>query len=72
MTSADASTPSPCLCPLCGQPNDCAMERAQGKALPEPCWCTTVVFTPELLQRIPEAAQRKACVCRACAQQSQQ
>ncbi|MEI8324471.1 MAG: cysteine-rich CWC family protein [Betaproteobacteria bacterium] len=54
------------VCPLCAQPNQCAME--QGDAAP--CWCTTVVFTPELLQRIPAAAQGLACVCQACAAQA--
>jgi hypothetical protein len=57
----------PSVCPLCGQPNQCAMEQGEGDAAPVPCWCTNVVFTAELLQRIPEAARNKACVCQACA-----
>ena len=55
-------------CPLCGQPNACAMEvqRATGQAQP-PCWCTRVEFSRELLDRIPTAARGQACVCAACA-----
>jgi hypothetical protein len=43
------------------------MEQRQSDAAPVPCWCTTAVFTPELMQRIPEAARNLACVCQACA-----
>jgi hypothetical protein len=57
----------PSVCPLCGQPNQCAMAQREGDSAPVPCWCTNVVFTAELLQRIPEAARNKACVCQACA-----
>ncbi len=58
----------PCLCPLCGQSNQCAneVERATGVAQ-GPCWCTTAVFTPALLERIPADSRRKACVCARCA-----
>lgn len=66
----DTATPAidPCRCPLCGQPNRCANEvaRATGVAQP-PCWCTTAIFAPELLARVPAEAQRKACICAACA-----
>lgn len=69
-TAMPAPTPSidPCRCPLCGQPNACANEiaRATGQAQP-PCWCTTVTFAPELLARVPPEAQRRACICAACA-----
>lgn len=59
----------PCRCPLCGQPNACANEsvRAGSGAERTPCWCTTARFSPELLARVPAAAQRKACICAACA-----
>ncbi len=55
-------------CPLCGQPNRCAMEieRASGVAQ-APCWCTNVDFTSELLARVPPVAQGAACICAACA-----
>lgn len=58
----------PGLCPLCGQGNGCAMEAARaGGSAAAPCWCAEVAFTPQLLARIPAAARRLACVCRACA-----
>jgi len=56
-------------CPLCGKPNDCAA--AATGSLEQPCWCRTARFSPALLARVPEAQQRRACICRACAQASQ-
>jgi len=58
----------PQLCPLCAQPNRCAMEveRATGIKQP-PCWCTQTNFSADLLARIPQSARGKACVCAACA-----
>ena len=55
-------------CPLCGQPNRCAMEieRASGEKQP-PCWCTQVDFNREVLELIPKEARGIACICRACA-----
>ena len=59
----------PCLCPLCGQPNSCAMACAPHPEAPdatsqpaqaEPCWCTRVQFSAHLLQQVPEAAKNKA------------
>jgi len=64
-------TPTPALnpqnCPLCGQPNQCAMEveRTTGIQQP-PCWCTQAQFTAELLNKIPETARGVACLCPAC------
>lgn len=57
----------PSRCPVCGQPNRCAMELARetGEKQP-PCWCVTAVFTPELMARVPAAAQGQACICAAC------
>jgi hypothetical protein len=73
MPNSDPATPDTVfasLCPLCGQPNGCAMEQRSGlEDAPVPCWCTTLTFTEELLQRIPEVARRKACVCLRCATQ---
>jgi hypothetical protein len=36
-------------------------------AAPQPCWCTQVDFSAELLARVPADAQRLACICPACA-----
>ena len=66
-----SETPLPLSCPLCGRPNQCAMELPQGDLPAQPCWCTTMAFTQELLKRIPEALRGKACVCRDCASQAQ-
>ncbi len=60
--------PDPTRCPLCGQPNLCAMEMARATGTqPGPCWCTDLRFDPTVLDRIPAAARRLACVCQACA-----
>jgi hypothetical protein len=58
----------PTRCPLCGQPNACAMAGGCEGANDSPCWCVTATFTPELMQRIPVQAQGKACICQTCAQ----
>jgi hypothetical protein len=52
-------------CPLCGQPNECAVV-ATGR-LDAPCWCTAVVVDPGALARVPDAALGKACLCVRCA-----
>lgn len=63
-------TLDPCRCPLCGQPNACAMARP-GQAASGPCWCTLVKFTADLLKQVPEAARNKACICAACVAKSE-
>ena len=61
-----------CACPLCGKPNQCAMEVAKQTGEPvATCWCVHVTFSPELIARVPTAAQRKACICNACAAKDQ-
>jgi hypothetical protein len=58
----------PSRCPLCGQPNRCAMEVQRATGVPQPpCWCTEVSFDAALLARVPAEAQRRACICAACA-----
>ena len=58
----------PTVCPLCGAANQCAMEIAKTTGRPvEQCWCVDAVFTPELLAKVPQAAQGMACVCPVCA-----
>jgi hypothetical protein len=58
----------PCRCPLCGQPNRCAMTQPEGTS-PKgaPCWCVNVSFSAELLARVPPQAERQACICQRCA-----
>lgn len=52
-------------CPLCGGPNGC--EPARTGSFDSPCWCTEVRIAPEVLERIPEDARDRACLCRRCA-----
>jgi len=62
------SLPDPVLCPLCGQPNRCAMEVQRVTGRPQaPCWCTQVDFSADLLARVPGEAQHRACICADCA-----
>ncbi|MBX3585130.1 MAG: cysteine-rich CWC family protein [Ramlibacter sp.] len=62
------AAPDPSRCPLCGEPNQCAMELERSTGVAQgPCWCTQVDFAPALLARVPEAARRQACICRRCA-----
>ena len=51
----------PDRCPICGGPNDCGM--AAGKS---ECWCASVKTSAEPLEKVPEGAQGKVCVCRKC------
>ena len=58
----------PRYCPLCGQPNLCAMELARRTGLPPaPCWCMAQTIDPDTLAQIPLQALDKACLCPACA-----
>ena len=55
--------PDPAVCPLCGNPNTCALA-ADPDA--NECWCDSVEFPEELLAQIPNNAVRKSCVCQEC------
>jgi hypothetical protein len=57
-------TVDPSRCPLCGEPNACAL--ADGRPA-DPCWCVDAAFSHELLERVPPGARGAACVCRRCA-----
>lgn len=58
-------------CPVCGQPNLCAMEQARltGQSECGPCWCTQATFGADLLARVPEQVRGKSCICARCASQ---
>lgn len=61
-------TADPTRCPICGQPNRCAMEVEREIGVAQgPCWCTGVDFSTDLLARVPAAARRQSCICAACA-----
>jgi hypothetical protein len=55
----------PALCPLCGQPNDCALASASGATQAE-CWCAAQRFEAKLLAKLAPASIRRACICRRC------
>ncbi len=59
---------NPALCPLCGADNQCGnLLASKGQA----CWCRAadMTFPEALLQRIPQDARGKACICRGCVAQ---
>ena len=60
-------TIDPTLCPICIEPNVCAMEKAKATGTkPERCWCMDAVFTPVVMDQVPVAAKGKACICAQC------
>ena len=66
MLAIAASDPS--HCPLCGEPNRCAMQTERSTGVKQPaCWCTQMTFAQALLERIPLQARRPTCICQACA-----
>lgn len=57
----------PSKCPICGESNQCAQEIARATGMPpETCWCMGAIFSSELLDRVPEEAKNKACICETC------
>ena len=61
MTEPDAA-PSEDICPLCGGPNGCGLVAGA-----DTCWCFTASIPPAALERVPEAARDRSCICAACA-----
>ena len=53
----------PARCPLCGEPNACALA-ADGSA--SACWCAAESFDAALLARLPAESAGRACICRRC------
>ncbi len=53
----------PTRCPLCGESNRCA-RAADPEA--KKCWCMNETFPRNLLERVPEHAVRRACICERC------
>jgi hypothetical protein len=47
------------------------LARQTGTANSEPCWCTQVNFSAELLARVPAQAEGLACICARCARAAQ-
>ena len=62
--SADPATGcDPTRCPFCGDSNRCA--RAADREATQ-CWCGPEKFPRNLLERVPESAVRRACICQRC------
>ncbi|MBC8506896.1 MAG: cysteine-rich CWC family protein [Anaerolineales bacterium] len=55
--------PNTAICPLCGEPNHCAVAADPNAT---ECWCESLEFPHELLAQIPGDAVRKTCVCQKC------
>ena len=55
----------PALCPLCGQPNGCALVASPG-ANPAECWCVSRRFDDPLLARVAPGSAGRACICSRC------
>ena len=64
MSTPDVAPNDQAKCPICGQPNECAIA---GGRDPESCWCMSVTVDPEALERIPTEAQGTICICGRCA-----
>ncbi|HZA95555.1 MAG TPA: cysteine-rich CWC family protein [Burkholderiaceae bacterium] len=54
-------------CPLCGEPNQCAMATAGADAAP--CWCEQHSFSEALLTAVPPSAKGRFCICQRCVNQ---
>jgi hypothetical protein len=50
------------ICPLCGGPNACGI--AAGAPT---CWCFAARIPAAVLERVPDDARDKSCICQACA-----
>jgi hypothetical protein len=55
----------PDICPVCGGPNGCGI--AAGAST---CWCFTAAIPAAALERIPDEARDRSCICAACAGQT--
>jgi hypothetical protein len=55
----------PDTCPLCGEPNGCGL--AAGAST---CWCFTASIPAAALERVPDDARDRNCICAACAGQN--
>ncbi|HVL43221.1 MAG TPA: cysteine-rich CWC family protein [Acidovorax sp.] len=53
----------PSSCPLCGQPNQCAIAAGRPAAS---CWCMTQAIDPAALAAVPDGARGQVCICAAC------
>lgn len=54
------------ICPLCGKNNACSNAAVTNNK--QACWCANpeLKFPKALLNKLPEEARGKACICQAC------
>lgn len=55
----------PALCPLCGEPNSCALANPSGASQAE-CWCASRRFDAPLLAWLGPTSVGRACICSRC------
>ncbi len=60
-------TTDPCICPLCGDDNNCQL--CTPATYKGQCWCAAVKFPDGLLERVPPELRNKACLCHKCVTQ---
>jgi hypothetical protein len=61
----------PNYCPICREPNSCAMEIARTSGnKPEHCWCFDADFSADIMARVPDEAKGRACICQKCASET--
>ena len=65
MPDPAAASSSQCTCPLCGGPNGCGL--AAGDATG---WGLTASIPAAALERVPDEAKDRTCICAACAGQT--
>jgi len=63
MIANPRSNCDPARCPLCGESNQCARAADPDSTR---CWCGPEKFPRDLLDRLPESAVGRACVCQQC------
>ncbi|GAA6173319.1 hypothetical protein NBRC116592_29890 [Colwellia sp. KU-HH00111] len=59
------------LCPICQQDNNCGETLACGTGACNTaavCWCNSdeVQFSAQVLNKVPDNAKGKACICKRC------
>lgn len=52
------------ICPLCGEPNECA--RANNAILETQCWCRDAIINPEAIALAHQAQHIGRCICKSC------
>jgi hypothetical protein len=50
-------------CAICGEPNQCAVATDPDAT---ECWCESAIFPHNLLERVPQEAVGRVCVCQRC------